>query len=201
MIHIILDQSFTDKKFNDFVFKQKWELLGVFEADPDKGQAGQIVCSDPLTKCRCYYVEDYLIDLRYLILEGKKEKDLEEAIFKMKGIKLLAQEKIFTLVSKAKNRKDLVLGLRMLAVISPKSFEENFFNHFLLGLQHKDPFVRHASLKIVTYPSWKEFNPIAKAMSENDPDPVVRETAEGFLKAYEQIHGKKKKKAAGKSKK
>jgi len=201
MIHIILDQSFTDKKFNDFAFKQKWELLGVFEADPDKGQAAQIVCSDPATKCRCYYVEDYLIDLRYLILEGKKEKELAENIFKAKGIKLIIPEKIFSMVNKAKTRKDLVLGLRMLAVISPEQYEENFFNLFMIGLEHKDPFVRHASLKIVTYPSWKEFNMVVKEMSKNDPDPVVKETAQGFLKAYEQIHRKKKKKAAGKSKK
>src|SRR5690606_3667565 len=102
---------------------------------------------------------------------------------------------------KAKSRKSLVLGLRMLAVISPEKYEENFFRHFLMGLENTDPFVRHASLKIVTYPSWKEFNIVAKKMSLEDQDPAVRETAVGYLKAYNQINGKKKKAAKKKVKK
>lgn len=192
MIHIIPDQAFTGRKYSEFALKQKWQLLGSFDPDPDQGQASQIICLDPETKARCYYVEDYLIDLRYLIVEGKKEKQLAEKIYTARGIKLILPEKIFQMVEKARSRKSLVLGLRMLAVISPEKYEENFFHHFLIGLEHKDPFVRHASLKIVTYPSWKEFNAVAKKMSQEDPDPVVRETATGYLKAYKQIHGKKK---------
>ena len=201
MIHILLDQSYNGKKFSAFAAKQKWMLLAVFDADPDNGQAAQIVCEDPATKTRCYYVEDFLIDLRYLIVDGKQQAAIADAIYASKQIKVIAPEVIYSMVKKARSRQALVLGLRMLAVISPETYDEPTFELFQKGLEHKDPRVRHASLQIVTYPNWKQFFELAKLMHKEDPDPGVREKAKGFITAYKSILETKKKKVAAKKKK
>jgi len=203
MIHIILNQDTSRAKFLAYAESEGWEVLAEFDADPEHGQAGQIICNDPEIKVKCYYVEDYLIDLRYLIIEGKPEKELLLAskIYKTKNIDLVSASEIFHMIEDSKNEGELVLGLRMLAVISPTSFDQKFYKLFAKGLQHEDPYIRHAAIQIVTYPAWPEFKRDVANMKENDPSEMVRERAEGFLKAYTQLFEKKKKKTAAKKKK
>lgn len=192
MVYIMLDQKFDSKKFSGFCYENGLTLLGSFEADPDKGQAAQVIYEDMITKVKCYYVEDYLIDLRYLILEGKKEKELFEKLNQAKSLRTISQDKIANTAKKHKNKQELVLALRMLAVISPVKYDEDFFDLFNIGLAHQDPAVRHASLQIVTYPSWEEFYIQAKEMAKADPSEEVRLTAGNFVREYERLHKKSK---------
>lgn len=194
MIHIILNQDTTRAQFIAYAEAEGWEVLAEFDADPEQGQAGQIICNDPVIKVKCYYVEDYLIDLKYIIIEGKPEKELLLAskIYKSKNIQLVTAPEIFHMIEDSKHAGELVLGLRMLAVISPTSFDQKFYKLFTKGLQHEDPYIRHAAIQIVTYPAWPEFKVDVAKMKENDPSEMVRERAEGFLKAYVQLFENKK---------
>lgn len=203
MKYVMLDQKFDRKKFAGFFTKRAYTMLAEIAEDRDQGVCDQVIVQDPESKVKIYYMEDYLIDLRYLVLEGKNADKLSEELHQAKDLKALGFAGIEKMVKNPKSKKDLVLGLRMLAVLSPKVYDEKFFKLFRAGLDHKDPQVRFATIQIVTYPKWDPIREYVNRMAQKDPHPEVRGISDAFVKQFDRLTKRKttpgKKAAAKKS--
>jgi hypothetical protein len=189
MQRIVLDPGMPEDTFHRYSYLKDWLLTAAIDQDPEADQPARVVSRDPKTSTVITYVDDQRIGLRYVLIDGKAEERIADDLYRSSEIKTISRDRIRQMLTKPKDREELILGLRHLAVVAPSSFEQESFDFFSRALNHRDPEVRHAAVQLISYPGWPEFKPKVQEMMLKDRHPDVREVAASLLRGYDQVEG------------
>ena len=129
------------------------------------------------------YVEDYIVDFPYLIVDGQEIESISKLI--KSHFDIYSQAEIVQQAQTARTEKEQVEAIFRLALIAPNKFDSKFFELFQIGFNHPSPEVRAKTLKACAYTEWKEFIPCVEKIRNQDSDEIVRNEAEIIFKAYE----------------
>ena len=132
-----------------------------------------------------HYIEDHLINLRYLVAQGNDVEQLVEQIHS--SLATYNKEEIRQLVEKATTRDEQVSAIYQVGIAAYQDYDSDFFELFKIGLSNPDAEVRKAAILAVGYVGWSEFREILQHLKTDDPDLTVRERASIMLEGYDII--------------
>lgn len=128
------------------------------------------------------YIEDRLLSVRYLLLEGDHPERLEDELTKQ--LSFVKRADILRDLTLAVKREEWIIALYRLAAFASASFDKELFEYFERAFVHPEPDVRFAAVFAMTYPGWREFRPILERLSLLDSSADVRNIAEMTLAAF-----------------
>ena len=123
------------------------------------------------------YVDDRLLQLQYLIVEGPIHAlmAIHESVSPRSPF--YSRDLIRELMDPARPDSDPILGLYVAALIAPQEADPEILSWFADAMRHSDLAVRRAAYFATTYPGWPEFEPLLLKASEEDPTPEGRKAA------------------------
>ena len=129
------------------------------------------------------YVEDYIVDFPYLIVDGQEVESISKLI--KSHFDIYSQAEIVQKVQTARTEQEQIDAIFRLALVAPNKFDSKFFELFQIGFNHASPEVRAKTLKACAYTEWKEFIPCINKIRNQDSDEMVKNQAEIISKAYQ----------------
>ena len=187
MRRIVLAPEMSRDAFAGYCYAQDWHLEAIMDEDRGIGRPSQDVCRDDRTGTRIAFVDDYLVDVRYLYVDGPGEAQLEAQLYKAKEVATIPPAAIFKMLRRGAPRGERLLGIRYLAVTAPASPDQRWAKAFRALLADRDPDVRDAALQCASYPAWPELRRTAEKMTKHDPHPGVRETAAALVRSFKKV--------------
>ena len=129
------------------------------------------------------YVEEYLTDINYFIIEGKDREEILKYIcdsldvVDLDEIKRILQNESYC-EENSQEYLDAVYNLGLIA--TPGKFDRE--------LSHEFPEVRYAGIMAINFANWREFAEPLERIKNTDSHPDVRELAEQSLYAFSQVN-------------
>jgi hypothetical protein len=130
-----------------------------------------------------HYIEDHLINLRYLVAQGD---DVEQIIKQIhSSLDIYNNAEIRQLVEKASTRDEHICAIYQVGIAASQDYDSEFFELLKIGLSNPDAEVRKAAILAVGYVGWSEFREILQHLKTDDPHLMVRERASIMLEGYD----------------
>lgn len=128
-----------------------------------------------------HYIEDPLIDIRYLFIHGSKQVEVINAISSY--LDLFQRGEIFEMIHKAASTEEYIQAIYHLGVTANHDYDKEIFELFKAVFAHSEPKVRNAAILATSYVGWKEFEEPLKNLSDSDPEKEVQEFAKFTLQS------------------
>lgn len=132
-----------------------------------------------------HYIEDFLLGVNYLLLEGEEPGPLAEDI--RKKLPTYSVDETKRLVAQGKTRDELIGAIYLAAAATSPRFDESLFKLFEIALESDDPDVRSAAILGMGYAAWPEFKALLRRIEATDPDSRVRGDARAMLDSLERV--------------
>jgi hypothetical protein len=123
------------------------------------------------------YVDDKLVTVQYLIVEGTDEEVAAVRESVNQRAPFYTRDSVRALLDPAADSYDPILGLYVAALIAPPEAEPEVLTWISDAMRHSNPMLRRAAYFATSYPGWREFEPLLVKASQEDPDPEAREMA------------------------
>lgn len=124
------------------------------------------------------YLEDFLLDLNYLVVQGPREATVREQVFN--GLEAYTSDDVFGLDSADVDAATAGTLIKVAALVAPRAFDEDFFALFVRALHHEALDVGRAAVFAVNYLPWTQLRQALLDLKERRPalsmdvDVVVR---------------------------
>ncbi len=123
------------------------------------------------------YVDDYLMQLQYLVVEGTPEEILAVACHVDPYLPFYTHDSIAAMMSLESSQYDPILAIYIAALIASADPDPEILSWFKVAMSSDDPSVRSAAYFATTYPGWREFKPMLTRASREDSNHDAREMA------------------------
>jgi hypothetical protein len=150
-----------------------WRLVGKTQSDVST-EAAWVA---PEIGAAVTYVDDRVIGLQYLAVEGTSETILAVAQKVDPFLPFYTHESVKKFLMRGAPEYDPVLALYVAALIAPPWGDPEILDWFRAAMKDPDPRIRRAAYFATTYPGWREFDEMLKERSEHDPDSEARISA------------------------
>ena len=138
-----------------------------------------------------HYVEDRLIGVRYLRIEGEGQAEIAPRIRANVGVYDRAE--ITAMFDSVGDDRALVRALRHMGTAAqPDAANFEWLDRFREAAGHPNPVVRRAVVLAAVYTGWPELRPLIQSLASVDPAPRTRARARSALHALE-MHDEEKK--------
>ncbi|HAS46065.1 MAG TPA: hypothetical protein DCS93_36620 [Microscillaceae bacterium] len=167
------------------------EILGKYESYIPGEEMNQLVWHNDTTQTTIYYVDDFIIDLSYFIIEYAQEAHVQKAIANIETkIKLFTQEQILDkLKDTQKSVQEYALFIKRLAVTLSEShdYDEALFEVFCTALKSPSELVRFHTIFALSYLNWLEFVPFLEKLIPLEKDPDVKNAMQRLVEGYQKF--------------
>jgi hypothetical protein len=154
-----------------------WRYHDMFAADDDR--PFEKIWLTPNGETGIHWIEDHILDLSYLLLEGERQEDTAREI--ASAIPTYGREDLRELVEGASDWDDFMVALQHVAAAAPPEFDPEIFGWFEQAFEHEHPTVRKIAALSTAYPAWPEFRALLAEAANNDDVPEVRDVASRML--------------------
>ncbi len=162
----------------DLCAARGWPLLTVFFEDRDNHHPQTLVFDVEGRDTRVYWVDDYIVDMPYVVVEGTHADEIAEELRSDLGVP--SDEDVFERWDTADDEEESVFAMFYLGISAPPSSSPQHLARFDAGLQSDSRFVRLATLTAMGYRAWPELLPLAQRACD-DLDPEVAEVAQRLV--------------------
>lgn len=152
---------------------------------PTETQPKKIVWLTKDKQVAIHFVEDPMVDLDYIIVEGKQEDRDKVARLIRDKLAIYDDNDIRDIVEKAETPGERISAVQHAALAAPLEFDETYFKYITDALHDPDPKVRRAALTTTAYVAWRRLKQPMEELAESDPEPEIREFAAFGLKSLE----------------
>lgn len=129
-----------------------------------------------------HYIEDFLINIRYLTLKGENLSIVKSQV--CSSLDIYKREEIFSMMEKAAERSQFIHAIYNIGALATQEFDPDIFDLFKDALANRDPEVRRAAIFATGYPAWPEFRELIEYIQFQDPEPTVRAYASLMLASH-----------------
>jgi hypothetical protein len=184
---IVLHESVTELNVSHASYKGIWGFVKVVKDNDDIRR--EVVYQERIrpigmTENFLHYIIEKVKDLPYLIIEGESIETSVKAAYEKFPIH--SREDVIRMVQSPKDQEEYVKGILYLGLQGKfKESDSETLDIFKQVLQDTNPEIRTDAIIAMSYAGWPEFKDLVKPLSENDPEPKVRETAVCFLEGHE----------------
>lgn len=141
----------------------------------------EIIWLTQTRQTRIHYIEDFLVDARYFLVEGRELEDASQKI--RSSVSTYTDEDIRRIAKNAKERAEQIRAIYYAGIAAPLRFDPEFFRMFEQASSSPDAEVRHALIVAIGYVGWKELHEILEHLRTTDLEESVREDAGIMLEA------------------
>ncbi|MEH2039430.1 HEAT repeat domain-containing protein [Nostoc sp.] len=174
---IIVKDAVSLEQVNALAWSENWSLLD-FNPRTETSPYNKIwITQDEQTGI--HYIEDFLINIRYFLVEGKNQEQIIAKI--SSSIDTYDEKEIFEMAENAVNQDNYIRAIYHIAILARQTYNPKIFEIFNSAFTHADPEVRKAAILATVAIGWKEFRETLQGLQVNDPDLNVRERAHRTL--------------------
>ncbi len=152
---------------------------------PTRTQPKKIVWLTRDEQVAVHFVEDPMVDLDYIIVEGKSEEREKVARLIREKLDIYDDEDIAELIENAQTPNERISAVQHAALAAPLEFDETYFKYVTDALADPNPEVRRAALTTTAYVAWRQLKEPMEKVSQSDPDPAIREFAAFGIRSLE----------------
>jgi hypothetical protein len=127
---------------------------------------------------RVYWVDDYIVDMPYVVVEGTNAEEIAEELRVDLGVP--GHDDVFERWDTADDEEAAVFAMFYLGISAPPSSSPQHLARFDAGLRSDSRFVRLATLTAMGYRAWAELSPLAERACD-DLDHEVAEVAQRLV--------------------
>lgn len=142
-----------------------WELRRDIPADPTTPR--QLLWVLPDGETSLTYVEDTLLQSRYLMPAGPAEAEAEQRI--RAGLEVYDPSDLRRLLLPDLDASEALRLIAAAALMAPDDFDQEHFDLFAQALRHPEADVRRAAVFAITYVPWRQFRDLLADLPSRDP--------------------------------
>lgn len=175
-----LKNSVTPGNLSHLAWDLDWDIYDIIKGDETRPFEKIWLANSGQTTI--HYLEDRLIGVRYLLLEGKAQPETASQI--REAIAVYAEADITAMFDQARGPKSLIRALRQMGAASqPAIVIPAWCQRIEKAARHESPDVRYAAVLALAYTGWRTLRPLLEELAADDPDPDVQKTAAAALTA------------------
>ena len=159
-----------------------WQIQADIPADAST--PWQIIWMLPEGDTRVIYVEDSLLRINYLVVEGSREVQVAELV--QKGLEVYDSSDIDRLRQRDMDPAEAEKLVSVMALLAMDRFDREIYTLFSIALEHPAVSVRRAAVFAITYAPWQPLRNLL--WKRQDEDSEIRPDIEVILKSIDQ-HG------------
>jgi hypothetical protein len=180
-VRIPLRREATIDDLDRLAWKDDWSLQQVIQATDDNPYESVWLTDDGV---EVHFVDDHLIDVPYLVLEGAGAAALTESL--RPRLPLVGADDVLRMDRQAGNDDERVSAVLVAGVLIGPHSPAELVAVVERGLRSPSPDVRYAALMAAGYAERRELRPALEALLD-DEDESIREDAEGMLAGLEKV--------------
>ena len=142
-----------------------WQLLRENPAEP--AIPHQILWTTPDGATTIIYVEDQLLQTRYLTISGPEEQAIAKQL--EAGLEAYSLDDLSRLSSPDLAPPEAVVLVNAAALKAPQEYDAELFELISKALQHPAVEVRRAAVFAITYVPWRQFRNVLSQLGNTDP--------------------------------
>jgi hypothetical protein len=151
-------------------------LLLAGQVEPTETEPFEEVWQTPDGGTTVRYVEDFILNLTYLVVDGERADEHVDAL-RFDLFDPYEPTHVLSLADEAGGREERLRAAALLGAVAPDEPNEDFVNRFQRALTDADGDVRLLAVFAAGYPGWRELISPLRANAAGDEDPRVREAA------------------------
>jgi hypothetical protein len=178
-LRVVIKESTSRDDINRLAWKKNWifhDLMPRSEKSPYEK-----IWLTPDEKTAIHYIEDDLIDIPYLLIEGENQEKLVSEIEFSIGTYNLPE--LHEMLQKATNRDEYIRSIYRIGAAINQEYNPELFKDFQTLMYHPEVDVRKAAIFATTYVGWVEFKEPLQQLRTSDPEPSVRNFADCTLES------------------
>lgn len=183
-IRLLIENTLEGRaQFEALAARQRWHIETIVQATDTT--PFKLVYANDDNKTRVSYIEDGVLKLNLIFIEGNEREEMAQLIKKNVGIVL--PETAVESGLRAKTEAEAVDAVYRIAATAPPAskFDTDTYEALSQLAAHEAPAVRHAVLIAAAYLQWAELVDILESLAD-DPDEGVRARAEASVQhAYD----------------
>ncbi|HEY0603508.1 MAG TPA: HEAT repeat domain-containing protein [Herpetosiphonaceae bacterium] len=176
-VRIVIKPSAEEEDITAFAARQGWHF--VEELGPTEQQPYQKIWTVPDHQTSVYYIEDFILNIRYFVVAGDQPQPVIDQI--QSGLEVYSRADVLELVETSRELNRRVLAIHRVAGIAPHEFDQEIFDCLQRAMRDPEVDMRRAAIFATTYAHWPEFQASLERLQASDDDPSVRELAEHVL--------------------
>jgi hypothetical protein len=185
-IRLNLKNDVTIGDLSRLAWDLDWDIYEIIKGD-DRTPFEKIWLAND-DRAVIHYIEDRLIGVRYMRIEGEGQAEITAGIRANVGIYDRAE--ITEMYDTAGDEKALVRALRHMGTAAqPSAPDLDWAARFQQAAVHPSPVVRRAVVLAAVYAGWCDLRSLIQSLAEADPDPETRARAQAALDALEKHAG------------
>lgn len=174
---VIVKENVPLEKVNVLAWTENW-YLDDFNPQTEESPYNKIwITQDDQTGI--HYIEDFLINIRYFLIEGKNQSQVIEKI--RASLDTYSEEEILEMAKNAVEPDEHIRAIYYVGIMTKQTYNPQYFKFFEAAFSHLDAEVRKAAILATVCAGWLEFREHLQRLQTNDPDPSVRERAHRTL--------------------
>lgn len=167
------------------------EVFGEYESYIPGNEMNQLVWHIEHMQTTITYIDDFIIDLSYFLIDSVDIDELETTINKIKTkLALLDLKQISNYI----NQKDLttqeyIFYIKCLAITLSESSHYNpiYFDVFCKALKHTEEAIRYHTVFALSYLDWLEFIPFLEQLLPNESHPDVKSAIQRLIEGHKKF--------------
>jgi hypothetical protein len=185
---LVIKETASREKIWEAGDRNNWTWLG--EIEQKEGTPYEICWSVSDDRIRVHYIEDYISDVCYFLIEDRSmdPKELEGVVNKITNcVAVYNCQELFEMLEKAQNPQERISILYRVGIAAPSEYDPDFYRAFENALANPTPTIRLAAIEAASYITWDEMKQLITTIHRTDPDEDVRDQAGTLLAAYQKF--------------
>lgn len=181
-VRIVLQETVSEKDVDSAAWDNDWSLIQTIKADENVPH--EVIWQDTFQNVNIHYIEDFYIDVAYIVLRGEDLAPVVEDIYAK--LPIYTEDYVFKMLEDSSDdQENLIKAIYYLALMAPQQYSLKFFTTFKDLLSHPSSIVRSAVITAIGYVGWQASKSLLESVQQSDPDAEVRKDAEVMLSGFE----------------
>lgn len=181
-VRIVLQETVSERDVDSAAWDNDWSLIQTIKADENTPH--EVIWQDTFQNVNIHYIEDFYIDVAYIVLRGEDLAPVVEDI--CAKLPIYTEDDVFKMLENSSNdQENLIKAIYYLGLMAPQQYSLKFFTIFKDLLSHRNSIIRSTVITAIGYVGWQAFKSLLESVHQSDPDAEVRKDAEVMLSGFE----------------
>jgi hypothetical protein len=181
-IRVPLKENVNINDVDTLAWREEWNIQASIPRTRDNPYEVIFTAEDGTS---IHYIEDFLLGVNYLLLEGEDPAPTAERI--LGKLPTYSIDEIQRLVERCRTRDEQIRAIYLAAAATTPRFDASLYRLFEITLASNNPEVRSAAILGMGYAAWPAFKALLQPIEATDPDARVREDARAMLESLERV--------------
>lgn len=160
---------------------EQWQLIGFIPLGNEQKQQEKIWLTAS-GKHQVHHIIDTMIQVQYFLVSGEEAKAAIEVLSSM--IPCYNRLTMLDALKAAVEPAQFIKYIHRLAVSTGPEMDDAILNWLIIGMQHKNQYVRYESVLVSAYAAWQELKPILQEIEASDDIVENRQLASTLLQSF-----------------